>query len=145
MQEQLFRKKSVDRISSPEQLQDYMRVTTPAVWMVLAAVAALLVGLIVSSALATLESTLSLQGEVSDSDDGSSISITLPAAQRDFVAVGMPVRVAGEQAHVTFLFQGEEDVFAVAGLDDAEKRLPEGVYDVEIVTETLSPISFLLN
>ena len=35
------------RISSPEQLNDYLRVTKPAVWIVLVAVAALFVGILV--------------------------------------------------------------------------------------------------
>ena len=47
MNENLFRKKSVDRVSSPEQLNDYIRVANPSVWMVLAAVVILLAGVIV--------------------------------------------------------------------------------------------------
>ena len=31
----LFRKKSLERISSPEQLNEYVRVSTPSVWLVL--------------------------------------------------------------------------------------------------------------
>ena len=34
----LYREKSMERISSPEKLNDYMCVTTPSVWLVLAAV-----------------------------------------------------------------------------------------------------------
>ncbi len=37
-----FRKKSLDRISSPEQLTDYLRVTNPGIWIFLAAVVVLL-------------------------------------------------------------------------------------------------------
>lgn len=37
MENPIFRKKSLDRISSPEALDDYLHVTTPAVWMILAA------------------------------------------------------------------------------------------------------------
>lgn len=40
----LFRKKSMDKISSPEELNDYIRVTSPSVWMVLAGTVILLVG-----------------------------------------------------------------------------------------------------
>ncbi len=40
----LFRKKSIDRVSSPEKLDDYIRVTTPSVWIALAAMILLLVG-----------------------------------------------------------------------------------------------------
>ena len=34
----VFRKQTLDRISSPEQLTDYLRVTNPGIWVVLAAV-----------------------------------------------------------------------------------------------------------
>ncbi|MCR5399521.1 MAG: hypothetical protein K6E68_08335 [Lachnospiraceae bacterium] len=42
----IFRKKSLDRISSPEQLNDYIKVTTPSVWVILIAVILLLVGML---------------------------------------------------------------------------------------------------
>jgi hypothetical protein len=38
----IFRKTSLDGISSPERLNDYIRVSNPSVWIVLAAVAVLL-------------------------------------------------------------------------------------------------------
>ena len=40
----LFREKSLEAVESPESLNDYMQVTSPAVWLVLAAVIALLAG-----------------------------------------------------------------------------------------------------
>ena len=40
---QLFRKKTLDRISHPKQLDDYIKVSNPGVWMILV-VAILLVG-----------------------------------------------------------------------------------------------------
>jgi len=43
----IFRKKGIDKITSPEKLDDYIRVTTPSVWLVLAAVVLLLVGALV--------------------------------------------------------------------------------------------------
>ena len=42
----LFRKKSMDRISGPEKLDDYIRVATLPVWLVLIAVVLLLVGIL---------------------------------------------------------------------------------------------------
>ena len=44
---ELFRKKSIERVSTPEQLNDYIRVTTPSVWAVLAAMTVLLIGMLV--------------------------------------------------------------------------------------------------
>ena len=42
----IFRQKSIDRVSSPEQLNDYIRVTTPTVWLVLLALVILLLGML---------------------------------------------------------------------------------------------------
>ena len=44
---QIFRKKSIERVSSPEKLDDYIKVTTPSVWIILAATVALLAGMII--------------------------------------------------------------------------------------------------
>ena len=50
-----FREKSVERISSPEDLDDYIRVTTPSVWIVLAAILILLIGMLAWSVFGTVE------------------------------------------------------------------------------------------
>lgn len=51
----IFRKKSIERISSPEQLHDYIRVTTPSVWLVLIAIIILLVGVVIWAVFGKLE------------------------------------------------------------------------------------------
>ncbi len=51
----VFRKKSLEQINSPEQLDDYIRVTTPSVWIVLLALVVLLVGILAWSILGTIE------------------------------------------------------------------------------------------
>ena len=45
----IFRQKSIDKVSSPEKLDDYIRVTTPSVWIVLVAIVLLLTGAIIWS------------------------------------------------------------------------------------------------
>lgn len=42
----IFREKSMDRVSSPESLNDYIRVTSPSVWVVLLAIVLLLAGML---------------------------------------------------------------------------------------------------
>ncbi|MBQ3305673.1 MAG: hypothetical protein IJH03_14180 [Clostridia bacterium] len=143
MENQVFRQKSVERIASPEQLQDYMRVTTPGVWMVLAAVILLLAGLIVSSALVNVESRITEQAVVAE--DGLMLDIALPLSQKSLVAPGMPVRVADREAKVSMVFQAENEVEVIAELPEDGAKLAPGTYDVEIVTETVRPISFLFS
>ena len=47
MDNSIFRQKSIDKVSSPEKLDDYIRVTTPSVWITLIAILLLLVGALV--------------------------------------------------------------------------------------------------
>ena len=136
MQSQLFRKKSVERITSPEQLQDYMRVTNPGVWLVLGAVIALLAGLLVSSALVTLETTLPVRAVVASG----SASATLPAEKAAEVKPGMTLRVGGLETPVDYVFQEGDDSVAVARAE----TLPDGAYEAQIVTETITPIKLLI-
>ena len=54
----LFRKKSLERISSPEQLNSYIRVSTPSVWMLLTAIIILLLGVCVWGVFGHMDTTL---------------------------------------------------------------------------------------
>ncbi len=54
MEKSVFRKKSIDRVSSPEQLNDYIRVSSPSIWVLLAAIIVLLIGVIVWSVFGTV-------------------------------------------------------------------------------------------
>ena len=53
----IYREKSLERVSSPEQLDNYLRVTTPPVWIVLLALAILIVGIFVWAALGSVTAT----------------------------------------------------------------------------------------
>lgn len=43
----IFRKKSLERVAAPEQLDDYIKVTTPSVWIILAATLLLVAGMLI--------------------------------------------------------------------------------------------------
>lgn len=62
MSSDLFRKKSIERVSSPEQLNDYVKVSSPGIWAVLAAVLILLAGAFVWGILGRLETTVPAVG-----------------------------------------------------------------------------------
>ena len=51
----IFREKSMEHVSGPEELNDYIRVTTPSVWLVLAALILPLAGMLAWSVLGTVE------------------------------------------------------------------------------------------
>ncbi|MBQ7670301.1 MAG: hypothetical protein IJS45_06225 [Clostridia bacterium] len=51
----IFREKSMDKVSSPESLNDYIKVTTPSVWLVLIALVVLLLGILAWSIFGRVE------------------------------------------------------------------------------------------
>lgn len=153
----VFRKKSVERISSPEQLNDYIRVTNPGVWTILAAVLILLAGFVVWSVLGKLESKVNTvavsaegavvcyvrQGEISKIEEGDAVRLAdreckIVSVSREPIAVdenftAYMLRVGG-------LSVGEW-VYRIA----LDAELPDGVYEASIVTDSVAPISFLFN
>ena len=52
---ELFREQSLERVNSPEELTDYIRVTTPSVWLVLLATTILLVGMLAWAVFSTVD------------------------------------------------------------------------------------------
>ena len=66
MNDNIFREKSIKRISSPENLSEYLRVTTPAMWIILTGVAIVLLGLFVWSKFVVINSYAYGKGVVKD-------------------------------------------------------------------------------
>ena len=62
----MHKEKKTERISSPEQLNDYIHVTTPSIWLVLLALIILLAGMLVWGIFGTVEIT---------TKDGQTISV----------------------------------------------------------------------
>ena len=129
-----FRKKSLDRISSPEQLTDYLRVTNPGIWIFLAAVVVLLAGVFIWSAVGTLETTV--QSKVIAQDRLAQVA---PAGAEP-LTVGMALRVAGQEA---VILTAETDELGYP-YGTAQVDLPDGAYNGVVVMETVHPLQFLL-
>ena len=154
----LFRQKSLDKVSSPEQMNDYIRVTSPGVWLILAAVIALLAGLIIWSILGRLETTVTAAAVA-----GPEVGSVCYIEEGDLSAVhaGQTVHIGGEDyalasvAPKPVVVDDSFDAYAlhVGGLEtgqwvypaELDGTLDEGVYEAKIVVDSVSPISFLLN
>jgi hypothetical protein len=132
--EPLFRKETLDRIASPEQLKDYLRVTNPGIWIVLAAVIALLAGVFVWS----------VTGEMETVVDAKMIIVSHEAkivpVEPVTLKVGMIVRINNQRSSIAAIRSDEygRDV----GI--AEFALPEGTYNGQVVTDSVHAIDFLL-
>ncbi len=133
----IFRKKSIERISSPEQLTDYLRVTNPGIWVLLAAVITLLGGLFAWSMTGCLET---LADGVAVVEDGQAQIMVIDSGRGE-IRSGMTVRVGGDEYSIATV---ESDDYgrtvAYAPIDKTDGR-----YDVKIVTESIHPIIFLFS
>ena len=63
MNESIFRQKSLDRMSSPEEIDNYMKVTRPSLWLTLGVIVLLLAALILWSVTARIEATTVSDGQ----------------------------------------------------------------------------------
>lgn len=130
----LFRKKTLDRISSPEQLTDYLRVTNPGVWLILVVVLILLGSLIAWASIGTLETTSDVKVIVTDH------TAEVISTQGVELSGGMPMHIAGQDAKIA---SAEKDEYG-RSVGIAEVELPDGTYDGTVVTDETKPIEFLL-
>ena len=133
-EQSLFRKETLDRISSPEELTDYLKVTNPGIWIVLVAVIVLLGGIFAWSCVGTLETTAKATVVVS----GHSAVIVLQDAGN--LSEGMPLRVSTESVKIATV---NSDQYGRA-VGVAEVNLPDGRYEGTVVTEQTHPIDFLI-
>lgn len=146
-------KAHVERVSSPEELSDYIRVSNPAVWIALGLVIAVLLGVCVWGVFGHLDTVV--RGVAVS--DGEKTICYLPAAHAQRVAAGNSVTVEGSDLTVasvsTVEAELEDYVRTLGGLstDEAvctavlEGALPQGVYPAKIIVERVAPIYFVLN
>ena len=157
MEKQLFRKASIDRISSPEQLNDYVRVSNLSVWMILTAIIVLLIGVCVWGIFGQLETKIDTAGIC----ENGVFTCYVTEEKIGKIKSGMTVTVDGESFSVSGIsakptaVTEETDSYLVylGGFSNgewlyeitADAMLSDGTYKAEIVTESVSPMSFILN
>lgn len=152
----LFRRESMERISSPEQLNEYMKVTNPPVWLVFFGVIVFLCGVLVWAVGGHLDMEISAAAEVTDQ----TAIVYLPSG-KDAVHIGMPVIISHQEYEVSEVHSSRRkvdgrfnrDVKAIGSFEQGEIldeivvpcTLPDGVYPAKIVTERISPIRLIFN
>ncbi len=132
----LFGKKAIERISSPEELSDYLHVTNPGIWGMFLALVLVLVGFVSWATVGKLESVINVKASVKD---GSAV-MTVRDSESEIVA-GMRLRIGNEEYYVSSVNVDDEGNTIVY----APVKLLNGIYDTVIVIESISPIKFLFN
>ena len=133
----IFRQRSLERISSPEQLTDYLKVTNPGIWVLLAAVIVLFAGLFVWSMVGDLETVVDGVAVVHES----TAEIMVTGSVNSKMSSGMTVRI-GEEEYIISTVEEDDHGRSVAY---APVNEADGKYDVRIVTESIHPIKFLFD
>ena len=138
MDNSIFRKKSLERISSPESLNDCLHVTSPAVWLILTAVILLLAGMLIWSSVASIDSFATGAARV----ENGSMYIEFDNEQiADNVQPGMTV-IAGEtESRITSI--GINDMGELFAL--VPTGLPDGFYTVRVLFRQTQVLHLLFN
>ena len=122
------------RVSSPDQLTNYLRVTNPGIWMLLAGIVLLLAGVFVWFSIGTLETVIPVKASVE-----AQRAMVIPE-EAGTLAAGMPLRIDSEEYTLESI---ETDAYG-RRFGIARVALPDGLYSAEVVAERTHPIHFLL-
>lgn len=153
----LFRKSSIDRVNSPEKLNEHIRVTNPSVWLILSAIVILLVGVIVWGIFGSIETNV----ETCAISEGNSVYCIVTKEQKEWIEEGMQITVEGKTGTVTKvqsspkqLDESMDDlVLYLTGFSKGDfyymvniqiEGLENGVFPAVIAVERIHPISFVI-
>lgn len=157
MNKQLFNKSNMDKISSPEQLHDYVKVANPGIWMAISAIVIFLAGVVVWGFIGKIDTTMASAIVT----DGGNAVMYIGESDVEKLEIGMKVRSENKEYTITAI--AEEPIKVDSSLTDyaihaSGLTLGEWVYEVsidgehsdgvnkaDIVIESISPISFILN
>lgn len=159
MNKKIFRQKNVDRLSSPEELNDYIKVTNPGVWMALLAIIVLLIGLCTWAFLGRIDTKVVA---VAITDENNATACYIEENQSEKLKVGQEVYIEEETYMVSTIseehIQVSEDNFSayarqVADLQVGDcvhkftlnKDVHTGILKAEVLVESISPWQFIVN
>jgi len=153
---QLFREKSLEGIESPEALNDYLRVTNPGVWMILAAMLIFLAGACVWGIFGHIRSTskaavISEKGSMvclvpEEAIDGAleTKKLSIDGTDYELVPGELKPEMVTEDTNVYVLLAGDLKIGDVFYRIPVSGTAADGVYSGQVVKEEIRPITFLL-
>ncbi len=161
MSKNLFRKASLDKINAPEQLNEYIRVASPSVWLLLGAFILFLFGFFIWSIFGTIETRRPI--EVVSTND--TVECYIPAVYKNEIRLGMEVIVKEEDdtevkgtiiqvdslptqlpedadPYLLYLGNFAPGDFVYRGVANVP-NLKDGTYNAEVITEQVHAVSFI--
>lgn len=100
MKNELFRKSSIERISSPEKLDEYMRVSNPSAWVILLALLCIMIGTFYWGVTGEMPSTTSIDGVITTEEASGDYIVysCIPRESASALSEGMEVQVSPKNA-----------------------------------------------
>ena len=157
MNKRIFRDKNIERISSPEQLDDYVKVANPAVEMILISIIVLLIGICVWGKFGHLDTTLDVvaiakdgvltcyvtENNIKKIEKGMKISVDAQSTAISGISVE-PMSI-NDTLDEYILHLGNLSVGEWVYLVTADTALRDGSYKAKIIIDSVEPMSFVLN
>lgn len=157
MQNNVFREKSMERVSSPEQLNDYIKVSNPAVWMIISSIIILLIGICVWGVFGKLNTVIKTGGICNNGV----ACCYVKEADVSKLKANSTVNVNGKDYSLASMsktpIKADENIDSyilhLANIDDSDwvyevffnAPLDNGKYEMNITVDSVSPMSFILN
>ena len=138
-------------------MNDYLQVTSPGVWLVLAAVIVFLIGACIwgvfghidstikAAVIATNEDTICLVPQNALESVIENRTMKINGKDYELAPATLEPIVITEDTNVYWILAGNLNIGDIVYKIPLSQNMPEGVYSGTIVTETLSPFSLLLN
>jgi hypothetical protein len=168
--ESIFRQESLDRISSPEQLDEYIRVSNPGIWLMLLALLILFASVLVWGFTGSLPKTLTVNGVMAENKqvvcfiDATELSKDIRGCKAQVTSAGnasynglvsavsqnpysaIEIAAKYESDWVTQKLVTSDYSYAVTIKLSGNPTYADGtIARVTIITEEVKPISYVLN
>lgn len=154
--EKIFREKSIERVSSPEQLDDYIRLSNPGVWFVLSAIIIILVGACIFGIFGRIDSVVPGVGVAKEGH----MTCLIKKEYADHFTEDMQAEIEGKRYEISLsdkpvtvsedadsytLFLGDMQPGERVYEAEVEGTFEDGSYEAKVITERIGPFSFLYN
>lgn len=159
MSDSIFREKNLKRISSPEQLDAYLRTTTSSAWLVLSAIIVLLVGLLFWAIVGKVETTKPTSCVINNKElicyvdeetakvlnDNTIIKLDGYKQRYEIYSIEYLGKVDLNKLNVSHLASINEDDYIYELKAKCDLEDSKIVVDGKLVLEEISPIKFIFN
>lgn len=157
MQNDLFRKKSLESIESPDELNRYIKVTNPGVWILIVAIVVILIGGCIWGIFGKLNTVVQGGCYVENGE----LYCIVNEADGKKLKPGMEVKIGEIEGVITYVDRMPRKYGSVVKKYNysvsqkeynkkvicftAEADITDGFYYMDVIIESKSPFSFLLN